>query len=171
MRRTALHTFLIVATLLAALSPCGAAEPAYVLQSQPAPDFALRSSKGINVRLSESRGDVVVLTFWGSRCGVCINQLAALDKLQSTYVSAGLVTLAVDVDDSQTAAQQFLAALPQGFPLLMDPTKGVARAYRVDALPMLLLIDRSGAVRYVHRDYHVGEETGYLAQIKTLLDE
>jgi peroxiredoxin len=171
MRRTALQTLLFVATLLAALSPVGAAEPPYGLLTRGAPDFALKSSAGINVRLSESRGDVVVLTFWGSRCGVCIGQLAALNRLQSTYGSAGLVTLAVDVDDDQTAAKEFLAALPKSFPLLMDPAKGVARAYRVDSLPMLLLIDRSGTVRYVHRDYHAGDESSYLAQLKTLLDE
>jgi peroxiredoxin len=123
------------------------------------------------MRLSEYRGDVVVLTFWGSRCGVCIGQLAALDKLQGTYRSAGLVTLAVDVDDNQTAAQDFSAALPKGLAILMDPSKGVARRYKVDSLPMLLLIDRAGAVRHVHRDYHTGDEAGYLEQIKTLLDE
>jgi hypothetical protein len=53
----------------------------------------------------------------------------------------------------------------------MDPAKGVARSYRVDSLPMLLLIDRAGAVRHVHRDYHAGDETAYLSQLKTLLDE
>ena len=123
------------------------------------------------MRLSESRGDVVALTFWGSRCGVCVGQLQALERLQGTYRSAGLTTLAVDVDDDQTAAQEFLSALPKGIAVLMDPSKGVARSYRVDSLPMLLLIDRSGAVRYVHRDYRAGDEAGYLAQLKTLLDE
>ena len=171
MRRTVLPTSFLFATLLAATSPCGAADLPYALTGRVAPDFALRSSKGPNVRLSEYRGDVVVLSFWGSRCGVCIGQLAALDRLQATYRSAGLVTLAVNVDDNQVAAQEFLAALPQGFPLLMDPSKGVARSYRVDSLPMLLLIDRTGAVRHAHRDYHAGDEAGYLSQLKTLLDE
>ncbi len=171
MRRTAFKKYFLVAALLAALPPCGAAELPYLLLGKPAPEFALRSIAGFNVRLSESRGDVVALTFWGSRCGVCIGQLAALDKLQSTYGSAGLTTLAVDVDDNQTAAQQFLAALPKSLALLMDPSKDVARTYRVDSLPMLLLIDRSGAVRFVYRDYRAGDEAGYLAQLKTLLDE
>ena len=171
MRRTVLPIPLFLATLLAAASPCGAADLPYALTGRTAPDFALHASKGPNVRLSEYRGDVVVLSFWGSRCGVCIGQLSALDRLQTTYRSAGLVTLAVNVDDNQVAAREFLAALPQGFPLLMDPSKGVARSYRVDSLPMLLLIDRTGAVRHVHRDYHAGDEAGYLAQLKTLLDE
>ena len=171
MRRTVLPISVLLATLLTAASPSGAADLPYALSGHAAPDFALRSSRGINVRLSEYRGDVVVLSFWGSRCGVCTGQLAALDRLQSTYGSAGLVTLAVNVDDNQGAAQASLTALPQGFPLLMDPSKGVARSYRVDSLPMLLLIDRNGAVRHVHRDYHAGDEAGYLAQLKTLLDE
>lgn len=171
MRRTVLHISSFLATLLAAASPCGAAELPYALAGKPGPDFALRSSQGINVRLSEYRGDVVALAFWGSRCGVCAGQLGVLDRLQQTYGSAGLVTLAVDVDDDQKAALEFLGGLPQRFPLLMDPAKGVARGYRVDSLPMLLLIDRTGVVRHVHRDFHAGDEAGYLAQLKTLLDE
>lgn len=171
MRRTASKTLALLATLLATLSPCGAAEKPYGLLGRAAPDFALRSTAGVNVRLSEYRGDVVVVLFWGSRCGICADQLAALDRMQATYASAGLVTLAVDVDDNQAAALDFLKGRAPAFPQLMDPAKSVARTYSVDSLPMLLLIDRSGAVRHVHRDYHAGAEAGYLGQIKSLLDE
>ena len=171
MRPTLLRTFAVIATLLASVPPSGAAESPYALLGKGAPDFALRASTGINLRLSESRGDVVLVGFWSSRCGVCVNQFAALQVLQATYGSAGLVTLGVDVDDNQAAARDFLSALPNSFPLLMDPAKTVARLYRVDSLPLLLLIDRSGVVRHVHRDYRAGDEAGYLAQLKTLLDE
>lgn len=171
MPRIVLPTLALLATLVVSVSPSGAAETPYALLGKEAPDFALRSSGGTNLRLSESRGDVVMVSFWSSRCGVCINQFAALQTLQATYGSAGLVTLGVDVDDNQAAARDFLAALPNSFPLLMDPAKAVARLYRVDSLPLLLLIDRSGAVRHVHRDYRTGDEAGYLAQLKTLLDE
>jgi peroxiredoxin len=89
----------------------------------------------------------------------------------NTYQSAGLSALAVNVDDDQAAAASFAAARPVGFPVLLDPTKSVARQYRVDNLPMLLLIDRSGAIRYVHRNYRSGSDAQYLEQIRVLLDE
>ena len=162
--------FLLAAALLGAALAAAAAD-AYRLTGKPAPDFALRGTSGVNFRLSEYRGDVVALAFWGSRCGTCGEQLGALSRLVNTYQSAGLTALAVNVDDDQVAAASFAAAHPVAFPVLLDPTKSVAKAYRVDNLPMLLLIDRSGAIRYVHRNYRSGSDAQYLDEIRVLLDE
>jgi peroxiredoxin len=167
-RRNAL--FLLAAALLGSSGP-GAGATAYRLQGQQAPDFALRSSGGPNLRLSEYRGQVIALTFYGSRCGQCGAQLDSLSRLLDTYQSAGLVAMAVNVDDNQQAAGEFIAAHRTSVPMLLDPDKVVARAYRVDVLPMLLIIDRAGRIRYVHRDYRPGQDAQYLDQIKVLLDE
>ena len=147
-----------------------AAEPAYRLLGQGAPDFALKATSGTNFRLSEHRGEVVLLTFWGSRCGQCSAQLSAV-SLVDTYRSAGLSALAVNVDDDQRAAIDYAVAHPVSYPVLLDPDKGVARAYRVDNLPLLLLIDRAGNVRHVHRDFRSGDESRFVERIKPLLDE
>lgn len=161
--------FLLAAGLAALALPASGAE--YRLTGKAAPDFALRSAAGTNVRLSEHRGEVVLLAFFGSRCDQCGDQLAVLSRMVDTYQSAGLAALAVNVDDNQGAAAEFIAAHRASFPMLLDPDKSVARTYRVDNLPMLLLIDRAGAIRFVHRDYRSGQEARYLAQTRQLLDE
>jgi peroxiredoxin len=162
--------FLLAAALLAA-SAGGAAELRYGLQGQAAPDFALRATSGSNFRLSEHRGEVMLLVFWGSRCAQCGAQLASLSRMVDTYRSAGLAAMAVNVDDDQRAAAEFAIAHPVTFPVLLDPAKDVARQYRVDNLPMLLLVDRAGVIRHVHRNYRTGSDAQYLDQIKVLLDE
>jgi peroxiredoxin len=60
-----------------------------------------------NVRLSEYRGQPVILSFWSSGCSTCAKQLATLDKLYGTYRSAGLVVFGVSVDDNLPRAQQY----------------------------------------------------------------
>jgi peroxiredoxin len=162
--------FLLAATLLGTAGP-GAGAGTYRLQGQEAPDFALRSWGGPNLRLSEHRGEVVALTFYGSRCGQCGAQLASLSRLFDTYHSAGFTAMAVSVDDDPQAASGFAAGHRTSVPMLLDPEKSVARAYRVDFLPMLLIIDRSGRIRHVHRDFRPGQDAQYLDQIKVLLDE
>jgi peroxiredoxin len=162
--------FLLAAALLGA-GLCAAAEPRYRLKGAGAPDFALRATSGSNFRLSEHRGDVVLLVFWGSRCSQCAAQLASLSRIVDTYRSAGLAALAVNVDDDQLAAAEYAMAHPVSFPVLLDPGKAVARQYQVDNLPMLLLVDRAGLIRHVHRDYRSGSDAQYLDQIKVLLDE
>ena len=149
-----------------------AAEPPYALVGRAAPDFALHAAAGDNVRLSEHRGEVVVLSFWSSRCGPCRTQLTALDKSLTTYRSAGLQMYGINVDDDQTRALEFAhGGQTVGFALLLDPQKSVSRAYEVDNLPMTLLIDRNGIVRYVLRDYSAKSDDEYLRELRSLLNE
>ena len=148
-----------------------AAEPPYALLGQTAPDFALHAVVGDNVRLSEHRGEVVVLNFWSSRCTSCRTQLAALNRSFDTYHSAGLSVYGVGVDDDPVQAQDFARTARVDFALLLDPAKAVSRSYQVDNLPMTVLIDRNGTVRYVLRDYSAASSTLYLQQLRTLLNE
>ena len=62
----------------------------YELLGQPAPDLVARGLSGENVRLSEHRGEVVVVSFWSGSCNTCRAQLEALDRIAKTYASAGL---------------------------------------------------------------------------------
>ena len=156
--------------LVSAVLVAFAAGP-YALLGHPAPDFALHAVAGGNVRFSEHRGDVVVLSFWGSRCGQCRMQLDALQRSFKTYHSAGLQVFGVDVDDDQTGALDYARTQALGFPLLLDPQKAVARAYLVDNLPMTILIDRAGFVRQVHRDFSSKFEPAFLQQLRVLLNE
>jgi peroxiredoxin len=145
-----------------------AAQPSLI--GRIAPDFALPAVVGSNVRLSEYRGQPVIISFWSSRCSVCAGQLARLDRLYSTYRSSGLVVLAVSVDDDPMHAEQYARAHAAGFPLLLDSSKAVSRAYAIDRLPWSVLIDRSGIVRYLRGDDRV-DDGSYVAQIRALLDD
>ena len=168
---TSVTVLLGVLGLTLAAAAGSAAEPPYALLGQAAPDFALHAAAGDNVRLSEHRGEVVVLNFWSSRCSPCRTQLAALNRSFATYRSAGLSIYAVGVDDDPVQARDFARTARVDFALLLDPAKGVSRSYQVDNLPMTVLIDRNGTVRYVLRDYSDASSSLYLQQLRTLLNE
>ncbi len=161
---------MLLAALLLAAAAASGAQP-YRLLGQSAPDFTLKATSGTNFRLAEYRGQVVLLTFWSSHCSSCGAQLAAISSLLNTYQSAGLAVLGVDVDDDVVEAARYAVAHPVNYPMLLDPDKQVARAYRVDNLPMLVLVDRGGTVRWAARDYKSGSESGYQQQVRELLDE
>lgn len=143
----------------------------YSLVGHPAPDFALHAVVGGNVRLSEHRGEVVVISFWSSRCSTCAAQLAALDRSLDTYHAAGLSVYGIDVDDDAGRAERAAHAANVSFALLLDPRAAVSRSYDIDNLPMTVLIDRSGTVRYALRDYSATSEAQYVKQLRVLLDE
>jgi peroxiredoxin len=141
------------------------------MEGQPAPDFALKSSTGENLRLSEYRGDVVMINFWATWCGPCRQEMPLLDELYSRYQRVGFNLLGVNIDDDSRRAMRMIEELGVNFPVLFDARKEVSELYEVDAMPVTVIVDREGTVRYVHHGYKPGYEDKYLDQIRSLLRE
>ena len=141
------------------------------MEGQPAPDFALKSSTGENMRLSEYRGDVVMINFWATWCGPCRQEMPLLDELYSRYQRVGFNLLGVNIDDDSGRAMDMIEDLGVNFPVLFDARKEVSKLYDVEAMPVTVIVDRDGTVRYVHHGYKPGYEDMYLDQIRSLLRE
>ena len=141
------------------------------MEGQQAPDFALKSSTGENLRLSEFRGDVVMINFWATWCGPCRQEMPLLDELYARYQRVGFNLLGVNIDDDSRRAMQMIDELGVSFPVLFDARKDVSRLYEVEAMPVTVIVDREGTGRYVHHGYKPGYEDKYLDQIRSLLRE
>jgi len=127
----------------------------------PAPDFTLKSSSGENLRLSEFRGEVVMINFWASWCGPCRQEMPLLDELYSQYKPLGFTILGVNVEQDPTQAKQ----------MLNDKQSEVSKLYNVVAMPSTVLVDRDGKVRYLHQGYKPGFEDTYQQQVRALIRE
>lgn len=113
-----------------------------------APDFAARTLDGSRtVRLSELRGQVVVLNFWSSWCAECRVEHPALTQVWSRYRDQGVVVLGMDFDDAAGAARSFASRLGIGYPLLSDPGDRTALAYGVTGPPETFLIGPDGTIQ------------------------
>jgi thiol-disulfide isomerase/thioredoxin len=169
LRSSAKHALrcLGAALLTAALSSAPAAE---ALQG-PAPDFTLKSRDGANVKLSELRGQVVMINFWASWCGPCRQEMPLLDQLHQRYESLGFTVLGVNVEQDPSQALALLRDRPVSFPVLFDPTSAVSRLYDLSAMPSTVLVDRDGNVRHLHKGYLPGYEQQYQQQVSALLRE
>ena len=141
------------------------------LVGQPAPDFVLKSASGDNLRLSEFRGDVVMINFWATWCGPCRQEMPLLDELYSRYQRVGFNLLGVNIDDDSGKAMNMIAELGVSFPVLFDTRKEVSKLYAVDAMPVTIIVDRDGKVRHMHHGYKPGYEQDYLNEIRSLLRE
>lgn len=141
------------------------------MEGQLAPDFALKSSTGENLRLSEYRGDVVMINFWATWCGPCRQEMPLLEELYARYKRVGFNLLGVNIDDDANKAMQMIDELGVNFPILFDSRKEVSKLYNVETMPVTVLVDREGRVRYVHLGYKPGYENKYLDQIRSLLRE
>ena len=139
------------------------------LVGKPAPDFALKSVAGPNLRLSEYRSDVVVLNFWSNWCGKCINAVNALEELNRQHRSSGLRVFTIDVDGRNGA--QLAKEVDPGYPVLLDIKSRVSKAYDLSRLPITVVIDREGTVRFVQKGFKGTAEQQLQAEVLALLDE
>lgn len=136
-----------------------------------APDFTLKSKSGKNIRLSDFRGQVVLLNFWASWCGPCRQEMPILDAIHKKYEALGFTVLGINVDRKSEKAIGYLKDTPVDFPVLYDPESNVSELYSVSAMPSTAFIDRDGNVRFVHAGYKSGDEVKYREMIKDLMRE
>jgi len=134
-------------------------------------DFTLKSNSGENLRLSDFRGQVVLINFWATWCGPCRQEMPKLDELHKRYKRAGVAVWGVNVEDDSSLPENFLKNNPVDFPILYDVTSEVSELYNVDAMPTTVIVDRNGKIRHLHRGYKPGYEKIYRQQIKELLKE
>ena len=141
------------------------------IEPSSAPDFTLKSQEGENIRLSEYRGEVVLINFWASWCGPCRQEMPVLSELHDKYRALGFTVLGVNVETDTRKAKKLLQELPVSFPVVFDSDSVVSKQYDVIAMPSTVLVDRNGTMRYLHRGYKPGLEDVYRQQVRELVRE
>ena len=160
--------WLQVMALILIIATMGVLYASSGLVGKTAPDFTLRSNEGDNKKLSELRGKVVLLNFWATWCGPCRQEMPKLAELKALHDEYDFELLGINIDEDQAKALRLAKKLSVNFPILFDDTKEVSKTYSIDAMPMTILIDRDGTVRYVHRGYKENYIGLYQQQIKKL---
>ena len=114
---------------------------------QAAPDFSLKSLEGEQVKLSDLKGQVVVLDFWASWCPPCREALPHLGRLYGENQD-GVKVLAVNTGEQADAARAFVQAQNlQNLTVLLDPDNSVAQRYGVSSIPTTVVIGPDGKVQ------------------------
>jgi cytochrome c biogenesis protein CcmG, thiol:disulfide interchange protein DsbE len=123
------------------------AAPVGARVGQPAPDFALADLDGKPLRLSDLRGRPVIINFWASWCGPCVEEFPLLQAAASRHRADGLAMVGIVYRDNSEAARAFIARLGATWPAAMDPGEQVAQSFGIYGPPETFFIDRDGVVR------------------------
>lgn len=137
---------LLLALLAAALLLRGGASSSPTSVGSAAPDFALADLDGNPVRLADLRGRPVIVNFWASWCGPCVEEFPLLREAAARHADDGLVVVGVIYRDRSEAARAFMERNGGTWIAAMDPDERVAEAYGILAPPETYFIGRDGTI-------------------------
>ena len=141
------------------------------LIGQPAPEIVGTDLDGKTVKLSDHKGKVVVLDFWATWCGPCVQGLPHMQVIKDKNKDKSLVILGVNRDAAGTTnkVKRFLSK--RGFTIeQFDDSAGrAAAAYAVNGIPCVVLIDPAGVVQDIDVGYLPGKERELSNKIDRIL--
>ncbi|PZE19760.1 redoxin domain-containing protein [Paenibacillus xerothermodurans] len=117
---------------------------------QQAPDFALEDPAGTRVKLSDFRGQKVLVNFWATWCPPCKVEMPHMQRFYSEYQDREVVILSVNAahtEASKIVVNSFIRYWGLTFPVVLDTLGDVGNTYGVAAYPATYVIDEHGIVR------------------------
>jgi peroxiredoxin len=141
-----------------------------------APDITVTSLDGQTIKLSDLRGKRVVLDFWATWCGPCVQEIPHFIQLRKDVPEDELVIIGIS-DESKETLQAFLLKTPVNYPLVSAPDLPAPYSH-VNVFPTTFFIDRNGVIQDVVLGYHdlaalKSHATGpdYTGEVKTSPEE
>ncbi len=126
---------------------------AHPLVGKPAPDFSAELLDGTQWKLSQQQGKIVVLDFWATWCGPCIEAMPVIAEVTGALAEQDVVLYTVNIGESGEEIKEFLQRLKIDVPVLLDPEAKLADSYAAEAIPQTVLIGKDGRIEAVHVGY------------------
>lgn len=142
------------------------AEQRTVLTGRAAPEIEGYSLAGKPFQLSALKGSVVVLDFWGTWCGPCSEEMNTLESLKSSLAGKPVEIWSVTQDKPDTA-RRWIAERGHTLPTAVVPKDTAFKAYKIDAIPQLVIINPKGEV--AHQRFGLKKDADLLAAVNQLI--
>jgi thiol-disulfide isomerase/thioredoxin len=127
-------------------SPDGNAGTESALVGKPAPDFELELLGGKKFHLAENKGKVIVLDFWATWCGPCLQAMPQIDSVTHEFADKGVQLIAVNLQETPAKISAMLERQKLSPTVALDRDGVVAAKYAANAIPQTVVIDREGKI-------------------------
>lgn len=174
---SAMHKLLLMTCCLLACAGAVAKPRGPIALGTLSPDDLGHTVAGQHVTASSLRGKVVVISFWATWCGYCMQELPVLGNLQIAADQHGLPLQVVEVNFEQdhrvfVAASHLLTPKLPGLLLTWDRNGSLAQAFGLGAgLPAMVILHRNGTIADIEVGYDKSELDPLVKEINQLMNE
>ncbi|MGV3487430.1 MAG: thiol-disulfide oxidoreductase ResA [Tuberibacillus sp.] len=112
---------------------------------EKAPDFELKTMDGQIVKLSDLKGQGILLNFWGTWCDPCKKEMPAINAAEERHLK-DVKIIAVNIRETTSDVRKFYKRYHLNFTTVLDRNGKVKDAYHIDNIPSTFLIDKNGVV-------------------------
>jgi len=117
-----------------------------VLVGKPAPPIELDFLDGKKFRLGDYKGKVLVIDFWASWCGPCLQTMPQVEKVAAEFAEQGVKLVAINLEESPERIRMALERLKLEMTVALDRDGRIAERYGATSIPQTVIIDREGKV-------------------------
>jgi thiol-disulfide isomerase/thioredoxin len=116
------------------------------LVGQPAFAFNLDLLDGRQFRLADRKGKVVVLDFWATWCGPCVQTMPLIDSVVREFAAGGVELIAINLEEQPEQVKSMLDRHKLKISVALDRDGVVSSKYNVTAIPQTVVVDRDGKI-------------------------
>ena len=154
-KRSAFAVCLLLCVVAVTFSGCAGRPPESepVLEiGQAAPSFKLPDLTGQQVSLDQFKGKIVLLDLWATWCGPCRMTMPVVENLQKEFADA-TVLLTINLQEPRDVVRDYIRAQGIHSRVLLDEEGAVGAMYGAQSIPLQILIDKQGIVRFIMAGY------------------
>ena len=140
------------------------------LHALPAPPLSITTPNG-TLSLANYRHHVVLLDFFASWCLPCRISIPNTERLYRRYHRGGFEVIGISLDDQPSQLAAFLRSTGITYPAGLPVTGDVLKAYQVQTIPLFILVDKQGRLRWRQEGLGLLTERELEAQVERLLKE
>jgi len=107
-------------------------------------DFSVQALGGAPTKLSDQRDKLVLLNFWATWCPPCRAEMPAIEKLWIKAKSGAFTVMGISLGEEEGTVKAFIAKNGFTYPIFLDRSGDVGKAFRADAIPTTYIINKKG---------------------------
>ena len=136
-----------------------------VLIGKKAPEIQLKTLDGKTFKLADHNGKVVILDFWASWCGPCLQVMPQIDKVAQEFADQGVELFGINLEETPEKIKKAQERLKLSTTILFDRDGRIAERYGATSIPQTVIIKRDGTVARLF----VGSSSRFDEQLRAAL--